>query len=181
MAWLSFVSGGCRSGKSDYALKKAYEFSQLNLGEPVFLATCPKIDSEMDQRILRHQGARDPMIWRTIEEAYDLQSAITSLAGERNVKSVVLDCLSLWVNNLMYRSPSIAEAEIEQECEAVLKACKDLEGSVHFVSSEVGLGLVPGSGESRRYRDLLGLANQIFARDADEAIFLVSGLPLKLK
>jgi adenosylcobinamide kinase/adenosylcobinamide-phosphate guanylyltransferase len=190
MARLSFISGGCRSGKSDYALKQAHEFGQANRGELVFLATCPKIDPEMDQRITQHQQARDPRVWRTIEEAYDLQSAITHLASDQKVKAVVVDCLSLWVNNLMYRSSllsseknpnSISEAEIEKTSLAVLDSCQELSGAIYFVSSEVGLGLVPETSESRKYRDLLGRANQTFAQHVDEAFFLVSGLPLQLK
>ncbi|MFZ9594623.1 MAG: bifunctional adenosylcobinamide kinase/adenosylcobinamide-phosphate guanylyltransferase [Bdellovibrionia bacterium] len=188
MARIGWVSGGCRSGKSDFALRRVLEFSKKSGAQAVFLATYPRstdVDHEMDQRILSHQKSRDPELWKTIEEPLNLQSRIHQLAQVSKPWAVVVDCVSLWVSNLLFQNQgsngAFGEAQIAEECQKVLDECQKLQGLICFVSSEVGLGIVPESSLGRVYRDLLGRANQVIAAQSDEAFFLVSGLPLQLK
>jgi adenosylcobinamide kinase/adenosylcobinamide-phosphate guanylyltransferase len=175
---LIYVSGGCRSGKSSYAQKLAEKSGT----KKTYLATCPVIDAEMDRRIAVHQQERIGGNWQTIEEPLDLVKALQHIA-DRDV--VLIDCLTLWVNNLMYqaeqdgREPS--EKDMSGLCSEVITACRETGCTVIVVSNEVGMGVVPGDAVSRLYRDLIGRCNQAFATAADEAFFMVSGLPIKLK
>ena len=173
-----YVSGGCRSGKSSFA----QELAESSEGSRVYVATCPRIDGEMDQRILKHQQDRKGANWSTVEEPYDLAHAVSTVC---DFDVVLIDCLTLWVNNLQYRAEQqgseLTEAGVAEECDKVIAECRKHCGKIILVSNEVGMGLVPESALARRYRDLIGRCNQKFARAADEAIFVVSGLPLKLK
>lgn len=175
MKSLVLVTGGARSGKSDYALARAEELS----GPHFFLATCPAIDSEMDDRIARHQADRESGLWQTIEEEVELAEAIYSL----DIGSVCLvDCLTLWVNNLMYRAEkakiTFAEDEMKERCEALLRAAADYQGTLICVTNGVGLGVVPDNASARLYRDMVGRCNRMVAAAADEVILVSCGLPL---
>lgn len=178
MAKVILVTGGSRSGKSAYAQKLAEEIS----GPRAFVATCPVVDKEMAERIKRHQEARAEAHWRTIEETTHLADA---LRGASDCGVILVDCLTLWINNLMYeRSKShweVSEEDIEVICSEVLEACSELPGAVIFVTSEVGMGIVPGDPLSRRYRDLVGKCNQIIAAAADTVTLVACGIPLTLK
>jgi len=180
MARVIFISGGCRSGKSRFALAQAAAFP----GKRYFVATCPQIDAEMDLRILRHQQERSGDGWETVEEALDLSRVFQSLRGDPE-KIVVVDCLTLWVNNLLHAAGTgggLDEAHIHAQSLALAAAAGEaFPGRVIFVSNEVGLGIVPDNTASRLFRDLLGACNQAVAARADEVYFLVSGIPLKLK
>jgi adenosylcobinamide kinase/adenosylcobinamide-phosphate guanylyltransferase len=173
-----YISGGCRSGKSAYAQKLAEASSR----QKVYLATCPSIDAEMDQRIAIHQKDRAGQGWQTIEEPIDLAAA---LSRTDPASVVLIDCLTLWVNNLLFQAEqnekSLTEEALMELSRKVLAACRVDDRLIVVVSNEVGMGLVPGDTLSRRYRDLIGRCNQCFAKAADEAIFMVSGLPLTLK
>ncbi len=175
---LIYISGGCRSGKSDYAQNLAESLP----GKRAYLATCPQIDTEMDQRIERHQQQRLNRGWQTIESPLNLAEAIAR-AHEYDV--ILIDCLTLWVNNLLYageqRGEIITEQMIGEQCVALIDVCRQRQQTIIFVSNELGMGLVPADAVSRRYRDCLGRCNQVIAKLADEAIFMVSGLPLILK
>jgi adenosylcobinamide kinase/adenosylcobinamide-phosphate guanylyltransferase len=177
-ARLIYISGGCRSGKSAYAQRLAEECG----AEKLYLATCPPIDAEMDQRIAAHQRARAGRGWQTMEEPLDLAAVLRRVEP---FDVLLIDCLTLWVNNLLYRADQegrdLSEEVVADECRKVLTACRAAGGTIIVVSNELGMGLVPGDALSRRYRDLIGRCNQHFATAADEAILMVSGLPLKLK
>lgn len=178
MATLILITGGARSGKSDYALKRAEEIP----GTHYFLATCPVIDTEMNDRIVRHKAEREGGMWTTIEEELNLAASVKNLDPGT---VCLVDCLTLWVNNLMYRAERsnevFTEDEMQQEADAFVQQAKIFQGTVICVSNEVGMGIVPENSSARRYRDLVGRSNRILAAAADEVIFVSCGLPLFLK
>jgi len=175
---LVLVTGGARSGKSDYAQARA----EVIDGNHYFLATCPVIDSEMDERIERHKADRDGEIWQTIEEELDLVRIIKTLKP----KSICLiDCLTLWINNLLYHaeksSYAFNENSMKEKAEKLIIQARKHHGTIIFVSNEVGMGIVPDNADARLYRDLVGRTNRIIAAAADEVILVSCGLPLFLK
>ena len=178
MAHLIYISGGCRSGKSDYAQKLAESLP----GKRAYLATCPLIDEEMEQRIALHQQQRIKQQWETIETPIDLTGTIET-AGDFDI--LLIDCLTLWINNLLYeaeqKGETLTEQMISNQCAELVNVCRKTNQTIIFVSNELGMGLVPADSVSRRYRDCLGRCNQTIARLADKAIFMVSGIPLTLK
>ncbi len=178
MANLILVTGGARSGKSDYALKRAEAIS----GTHYFLATCPVVDSEMDDRIARHKADRQGGIWRTIEEEINLETTIQTLGPDA---VCLVDCLTLWVNNLMFAAEKLGtvfgEDEMSDRVLNLLRAAENFRGTLICVSNEVGMGVVPDNVLARRYRDLVGRSNRIIAAAADEVILVSCGLPLFIK
>jgi adenosylcobinamide kinase / adenosylcobinamide-phosphate guanylyltransferase len=178
MAHLILVTGGARSGKSDYALTRAESMA----GPHCFLATCPVIDTEMDERIVRHKAERQDGIWQTVEEEIDLAGTVQSLESGT---VCLVDCLTLWVNNLLFQAEQsgqiFGEDEMRTRVEAFVHEVDSYTGTVICVSNEVGMGVVPDNGLGRRYRDLVGRSNRIVAAAADEVIFVSCGLPLFLK
>jgi adenosylcobinamide kinase/adenosylcobinamide-phosphate guanylyltransferase len=194
MAEIILVTGGSRSGKSTFAQQLAESLSETR----IYLATCPVIDGEMADRIEKHRRDRQDRRWQTIEEEIDLAGALTqgirqesqkkgeAAAGEKQQGGVILvDCLTLWINNLLYqaekRDASLSEADIVTASQEVLRAARSCEGTVIFVSNEVGLGIVPDHFSGRLFRDLAGRCNQVFAREADAVVFMVSGIPMWIK
>lgn len=189
MAEIVLVTGGSRSGKSRYA----QELAEAVAGKRTFVATCPVVDEEMAERIRRHQRARGTG-WITIEETVDLPGALRRAAGSG---VVLVDCLTLWVNNLLYEetlrsdreagvegsagSSGLSEDEMEARSREVLRACADLPGTVIFVTNEVGMGIVPDNALSRRFRDLAGRCNQVIAGGADRVVLMVSGIAATIK
>ncbi len=178
MANIIFITGGSRSGKSDFALTKAREFT----GSKAFIATCPVTDDEMAERIRKHQFQRSPDEWVTIEEQTYLAAA---LIGTYEHQLRVVDCLTLWINNLFHtlsaKGEYLSEEDIADECEGILDACRPLPGGVIMVSNEVGWGIVPADPAVRLYRDLVGRCNQTMAAAAAEAYLVCCGYPFKLK
>ncbi len=165
-----FVTGGARSGKSSYAERLAAVPAQ-----PVtYLATAQAFDEEMEARIGRHRSGR-PLGWVTVEEPLGVPEAL----AEASTPTVLLDCLSLWVSNLIFAD--LSDDEVLARADALLSAARTRPGLTVFVTNEVGLGIVPDNALARRYRDLLGWVNQRAAAASDEAWLLVSGLPLELK
>ena len=135
----------------------------------------------MAARIQRHQEHRAGRGWETIEEPLELDRVLLRAAAP----VLVVDCLTLWINNLMYEAEreggEIGEDEVAARCARVLEVCAQREGTVFFVTNEVGLGIVPDNALSRRYRDLVGRCNQTMAAGADEVIFAMSGIPMRIK
>jgi adenosylcobinamide kinase / adenosylcobinamide-phosphate guanylyltransferase len=172
MAQVILITGGARSGKSRLAEELA-----LGYGTPLgYLATGMAGDDEMAQRIARHR-ARRGSVWTTIEEPLDLVGAIR--AHEGSVKALLVDCVTLWLTNLLLKKGDSAQALGEVESLARLTA--ELNTPLILVSNEVGMGIVPDNALARTFRDLAGEANELLAQAADEVYVMFSGLPLKLK
>jgi len=178
MARIILITGGGRSGKSRYA----QTFAESISGIRTYVATCPCIDEEIERRIRKHREARQASSWQTIEETKDLAGA---LQKARESKVILVDCLTLWINNLMYEAKlqgkDITEEDIAILSRAIIEVCDDLPGTVIFVTNEVGMGIIPENPASRLYRDLAGRCNQIIANHADAVTFMISGLPLNIK
>ena len=166
----TFLIGGARSGKSSLAVR----LGDRAKGDVVFLATATASDDEMAQRIAEHQAGR-PESWSTIEESRHLHQAIKELAP---TSFVILDCLTLWVSNVFAEMP---DEDVLAEAKAVARAMADREGEGVVVTNEVGLGIVPFDPETRRYRDLLGRVNAVFANQALESFFLAAGKVTRLE
>lgn len=178
MAEIILITGGGRSGKSSYAQKMA----ELLPGPRAYLATCPIIDQEMAERCRKHQEARSKAAWTTIEEERDLAGV---LSADRTNRVMLVDCLTLWVNNLMYEAEQnghmMTEENAAEKCRILLAACAKFSGTIIFVTNEVGMGIIPDNALARSFRDIAGRCNQMIAGHADEVIFMVSGIPLFLK
>jgi len=178
MAKIILITGGSRSGKSAYAQKEAELLGQSNL----FIATCPNIDPEMDERINRHRQEREGKGWQTLEEERDIAAAIR-LHHHHSV--ILIDCLTLWINNLLFasekNSTSLKEDDVSSLLDNVIKEAKNHPGTLIFVTNEVGSGIVPENTLSRKYRDLVGRCNQHIAAAADRVVLVCCSLPLQLK
>lgn len=166
---VTLVLGGARSGKSAFAEKLVAE-SGL---KPVYVATAQIFDEEMRDRIAHHRARRGPD-WLLVEEHDDLERVLTREASRG--RAVLVDCLTLWVTNLM-----LAEADIGARSFALLDVLAALESPVVLVSNEVGLGIVPDNKMARDFRDHAGRLNQEVAAHADHVVFMAAGLPMKLK
>ncbi|MEX1141569.1 MAG: bifunctional adenosylcobinamide kinase/adenosylcobinamide-phosphate guanylyltransferase [Thermoleophilaceae bacterium] len=167
---LTLLLGGARSGKSALALRRA-----RGLGRPVtFIATGEARDAEMADRIARHRAERDAC-WSTVEAPVEIAAALTAAPADA---CVVVDCLSLWVANLLERGRD--EEAIAALAAAAAAIAADRDGPTIAVGNEVGMGVVPASELGRRYRDVLGRVNAIWADRAAEAALVVAGRPLAL-
>lgn len=174
MANVTFIIGGCRSGKSSLALRTA---EAVDAGQRIFIATAVPFDAEMQDRVRRHQKERGAGGWITLEVPLALPEALTEHSRESRV--ILVDCLTLWVSNLLLEWTDAAAVERRiAELARVVQACA---GPVILVSNEVGLGVVPDSQLGRQFRDLAGMANQAVAAGADEVIMTVAGIPVVIK
>ena len=160
---VTLVLGGARSGKSSFA-------ESLCRAPRCYIATAQAFDDEMTHRIFKHRQDRGAD-WTTLEAPLDLIGALGSGQGD-----VLLDCLTLWLTNLV-----MAEREVEPEIEKLLQQLTHMPNKVVIVSNELGLGLVPEHGLSRRFRDLHGVMNQRVAAMADCVVFMVAGIPQVIK
>lgn len=166
------ITGGCRSGKSRFAL----DYANQHFTKKLYLATSEALDEEMAQRIAHHKKTRSPE-WQTIEEPVEVVNKIRQYSDKTDV--ILLDCITLWLSNLLMRQ--MDDAEILKEISGLIDTMQEKQTSFILVSNEVGLGIVPADPLSRRFRDLSGMANQRIAEAADTAIFMVSGIPIFLK
>lgn len=173
MAEVILITGGCRSGKSNFAKKYC---EQLN-GTKLFLATAPLVNDQMKARVEKHKSQRDPSIWQTVEEQFSLADIFTS--SKHDV--ILIDCVSFWIDNLIYKSPGMKEEDLIPFIEKTIFTLDKFNGTAVFVTNEVGMGLIPEDNRSRKYRDLVGAANAIIAAKASGVTFLVSGIPLMIK
>ena len=191
MGNLILILGGARSGKSTYAEQRAYE---LGGDRVLYVATAEAKDEEMRQRVVKHRASR-PASWRTLEAPENVGQAIRQAAGERPV--ILVDCLTVLVSNRLlaasgpeedpFDAPSAdpfdeaIEADVLAEVEALAACAREIDANLIVVSNEAGMGVVPPYELGRAYRDLLGRANQVLARHADEVHFLIAGIPMRVK
>jgi adenosylcobinamide kinase/adenosylcobinamide-phosphate guanylyltransferase len=168
---LTFLVGGARSGKSALAL----ELATAHAGGVVYIATSPRIegDADLEHRIDAHRAER-PAAWVTIEEPHELGAAF-GLAAD---SFVIVDCITLWVSNLVWRGDADDAVIAAARASAATAAARAAPTIV--ISNEVGLGVHPETDVGRHYRDLLGTVNQIWAATADRALLLVAGRALAL-
>jgi len=179
MARIVLVVGGSRSGKSDYA----QDLAETRGGLRYYLATCPPPeagDPEMAARVLAHQRRRQDRGWQTREEPLGLAPLLATLPGEA---TVLIDCLSLWISNLLYadHSGTLDEERLTVLCHELLAAGRQWGGELIMVSNEVGCGLVPEHPLARRFRDLVGRCNQVMAQGADRVVQVVCAIPINIK
>jgi len=172
---ITFVLGGAKSGKTKWSL--VYAETLKGFKNYYYLATAEPLDEEMRQKIEKHRHERKPF-WKVIEEPLEVAKVLENL---KNTSSLILiDCLSLWVSNLLhYKKP------FEEEMNKLLESLEKFKGErsdwIILVSNEVGLGIVPESKMARLYREYLGFLNQKVASLSDEAFLIVAGISLNLK
>jgi adenosylcobinamide kinase / adenosylcobinamide-phosphate guanylyltransferase len=176
---LTLILGGARSGKSTHAQLLAEEEGSRVL----FVATAQAGDEEMARRIAAHRASR-PEDWETIEAPRNVGAAMRSAAAESGV--ILIDCLTLLASNVLLALPEqlteeTAESALAAEVKAILDAYMTTAAHLIIVTNEVGLGLVPPSPIGRIYRDALGRANHMLAGVADAVVFMVAGVPMRVK
>lgn len=164
----TLVLGGARSGKTAFAQAQA----EAAVARPTLIATGQAFDDEMRMRIDRHRAERGDR-WITVEAPLDLTGALATLTA---ADAVVVDCLTLWLSNLMH-----AEIDIEASARDLIIALAACPARVWLVSNEVGQGIVPDNALARRFRDEAGWMHQRLAAAADTVFMIVAGLPFRLK
>ena len=161
------IGGGARSGKSRYALERARQIP----GSRAFLATAEEFDDEYGARIQRHRRERGEE-FVTIEEPIEIARVI----GESEFDVLVVDCLTLWISNVMF-----AQKDCDAHVEGLTAASQTAAGTVIFVTNEVGSGIVPDNALAREFRDRAGFLNQRIASIAHEVYWMAFGQPLRIK
>ncbi len=172
----TFIIGGARSGKSGYAL----ELGSNIPGRKGFIATAEAFDEEMKERITLHQKTRSSewaSEWETIEEPVDIAKRLLEIAGLYDV--VIVDCLTLWLSNMLCREED--SEHIKTEIGHLTSVLREITCKVIIVSNEVGLGIVPENRMARLFRDLGGWMNQKVASASDEVYLVTCGIPMKIK
>jgi len=170
MGRIIFITGPVRSGKSNFAIEYAIE----NFKDVIFIASAKPIDDEMKKRIEEHKKNR-PKEWLTIEEDINIDKVVEKYKG----KALIIDCITIWVSNLLYNK--FNEQEIIKKVENLMKNIKKNNLSTIIVSNEVGWGIVPENELARIFRDIIGKVHQIISENSDYVYLLVSGIPLILK
>lgn len=179
----TLILGGAKSGKSSYALEVGKTLmdkvvSRHNAGgmagSGLFVATAQAHDQEMEERIRRHREERGSQ-WHTVEEPLEISGIITAMGRRYSV--IIIDCLTLWLTNLLYCSPGAMEQHISELCSTL----NMVDTPVVMVSNEVGMGIVPASAETRLFRDHAGRMNQDVASVCGRVVFTVAGIPMYLK
>jgi adenosylcobinamide kinase / adenosylcobinamide-phosphate guanylyltransferase len=168
---LTLITGGVRSGKSYLAVERA----RSHPGQVIFIATAEPGDDEMARRIVRHRAER-PGEWETVEEPRALEDALHETDPGA---FVIVDCLTLWVTNLML--DGLADLEIEERSDRAATIAATRGGPTVVVTNEVGSSVHPGTEMGRRFADLMGRTNTIWSERADEAVLMVMGRAVELK
>ncbi len=168
----TLIIGGCRSGKSSHALDLA---EQINGSRKLFVATCIPQDSEMAARVKHHQRERGAH-WRTVESPYDLAKTIVEHGPGTDV--MLIDCLTLWISNLMGQNDDTA---VLHHVEQFVDAARNAPCPIIAVSNEVGTGIVPENEIARRFRDLAGWCNQSVAAACQCVSWMVAGIAVPVK
>jgi adenosyl cobinamide kinase/adenosyl cobinamide phosphate guanylyltransferase len=172
MGTITLITGGARSGKSMQALKLSLPYQRK-----FFVATGQALDDEMTARIEFHRTTRPPD-FQTVEEPIQVVAALEKVGKSADL--VVVDCLTLWISNLMLRNE--IDGPVLAEADRLAAALKEASFASIVVTDEVGSGIVPTDhAESRRFRDLLGWTNQKIAAVADSVLMMVAGYPVKVK
>ena len=169
MRKIILITGGARSGKSSYAEQLALRLSS----NPVYLATARVWDDEFRQRVVKHQERRGSE-WTNIEEEKQLSKH--NLEG----RTILIDCITMWCNNFFFDLHDDVDATLEAMKQEFLKFTQP-EATYIFVTNEIGMGGTSINDVQRRFTDLQGWVNQFVASQADEVIFMVSGIPMKIK
>jgi len=165
------VTGGARSGKSRYAEQRAQEIGR----RPLYVATAEAKDKEMTERIAEHKKRRGEQ-WRTIEEPLELTEALLAQRGKTDC--ALVDCLTLWISNILIRRDNkVVSARVEE----LIEQLPQLNFHLVFVTNEVGWDIVPDNPLTRQFRDLAGWTNQRVAQAANEVILMVAGMPIIAK
>ncbi|MHC3127655.1 cobalamin biosynthesis protein [Brevundimonas sp. GN22] len=167
----TLVLGGARSGKSGYAQHAAEAAAAAAGSKPIAVVTAQIYDDEMAERVTKHREERGDE-WDTIEAPFDLPQAIKAL---REGDVAVIDCITLWLTNVM-----LAEKNIAQQTRELLVALKSTQAEIWVVSNEVGWGIVPDNALARRFRDEAGRLNQALAECAAQSVLIVAGMKLDL-
>ncbi len=173
---LILLLGGARAGKTAEAVRRAVDRG----GDVVLIATSDPRDNDAVDRVRRHRAGR-PHQWTVVERHEDPGPM---LAGYESTTTVILDCVTLWIANVLFAREREAiehvEAEIDRQIDALLECCAVATGELIVVSNEVGLGVVPSYPLGRTYRDLLGRANRRLAAHAEEVLVMIAGIPVPI-
>jgi adenosylcobinamide kinase / adenosylcobinamide-phosphate guanylyltransferase len=173
MGTVTLITGGARSGKSAHALALAQQAAGTRR---YFIATAEALDDEMRERIAHHRASRS-VEFATVEEPIALAVALSALAGRADI--VVVDCLTLWISNLLMTPRS--DENILAEARGLADAMADATFATIVVTDEVGAGIVPENATARRFRDLLGWTNQALAQTAERVVLMIAGYPIRVK
>ena len=171
---MHFVIGGARSGKSGFAQQLTAQAESVSQQPVHYIATATPFDDEMRERITHHQNDR-PAHWKTHEAPLLLAEQLRALP---DTDIVLIDCLTLWLNNHLYHHP---EQDFPALFSALALSMQQRSGTTVVVANEVGLGLIPIGEVNRRFVDLAGRLNQLVAKRADNVTFMAAGLPMILK
>jgi adenosylcobinamide kinase/adenosylcobinamide-phosphate guanylyltransferase len=181
---IALITGGARSGKSAFAERYAEHLAATG----IYIATAQPFDGEMSQRIAHHQQRRgmNSFRWHTIEEPLQLAERMMELASsaEHDPNTVVLvDCLTLWLTNVILQREHDADTErqCEAEVEKLVSVLSTWRGRVLLVTNEVGQGIVPPTPLGRLFRDISGRMNQRMASISDQVFLVTSGIPVEIK
>lgn len=183
---ITLVTGGARSGKSSFAERLMMSKSP----EAVYVATAQAFDDEMRERIALHQLQRSQAdySWRNVEEPYHLGKLLgdwrKTSTGDRDIAPAVLvDCLTLWLSNILlsYEGQKDAQMKVKAEISSLIEEAKQYPGPLILVTNEVGSGIVPEYPLGRIYRDLAGYMNQAVSRSSSEVFLVTAGIPIELK
>ena len=168
------ILGGARSGKSTLALQRAH----AHVGAVLYVATATAGDAEMQARIERHRAER-PAHWQTVECGQLLADCLLRL--DRADRCIVVDCLTLWLSNVLFNEHELCEVAWQQQHDALLECLPKLQCHLVLVSNEVGMSIVPDNAVARRFRDEQGWLNQHVAALCERVTLVAAGLPLTLK